>query len=671
MRNIFFALFISLYCSYGASSYGQSGYIYTLAGDGTAGFSGDGGLATAAQLNRPTDVFKDGKGNIYIADRGNNRIRLVNQAGIISTFAGTGTAGYTGDGGPATAATFNAPKRMVVDPSGNMYIADQGNNVIRKIDTTGIISTIAGTGVSGVSGDGGPATVAQLDTPTGVAIDLYGNIYISDSGSSRIRKIDPAGIISTFAGGGSVGFSVDGTAATAVALCTMRYVAVDDTGAVYFTNQNCWHFLRITTDGYLYNVAGNESPSYSGDGGPADSADVEGPFGVCPDNNGNIFLSPNGNNRVRRVNKFGYITTVAGTGAHGYTGDGGPAMAATMGSIYGIYSDSRDNVYIVDMSNNVIRSFTTTSYTDTICVGDTVTLNKNIYTGTWSSASPSVATVDSNTGHVSGIAAGTAIITYNNIAPELFLVTVSGFSIHEDVTNITCYSDRNGIISALANGDAGIFKYRWSNGDSVSSTISGLEPGFYTVRITDTVTKCTEADSFYVSQPDSIIVTALIKNDVCRSGDGSIELGVAGGTAPYSYSWADNNSSSLRTGLKPGAYAVTISDSNNCEDKYTAQVGEDTCYPIIVHDVITPNGDGINDVWVIDGITDYPRNTVQVFDKLGNMVYHKSDYGNEWNGEDDKGEKLPDGTYFYLVKLNAENATGGKNVFTGTILIKR
>jgi len=648
----------------------QSGNIYTMAGNGHAGFSGDGGLATNAQLNQPTDVFKDRLGNIYIGDRGNNRIRKVNTSGIISTIAGNGMAGYTGDGGPALLASLNAPKKAVVDGLGNIYIADEYNNVIRKIDTLGIITTIAGTGIAGFSGDGGPAINAQLDTPTGVAKDIFGNIYISDSGSNRIRKVDASGIISTYAGGGSVGFTIDGVPATSVSLCTMRNVSVDDTGGVYFTNQNCWHFLRITTSGLLYNVAGHDSATYGGDGGPADSANIEGPLGMCPDNRGNIYLSPSGNNRVRRVNTFHYISTVAGTGARGYTGDGGPAMQATFGTIYGIYADSADNVYVADIGNYVIRSFTATSYADTICVGTVVELKRNIYNGTWSSGNAVVATIDTS-GRVTGIYPGTSIITYNNIAPELFLVTVKPSPIIQAfITPVSCYGFDNGSIAVNVTGGSGFYQFAWTDSSSLPY-IDNLYPGAYKLLVSDSLTQCTAPDSFTITQPDSLQVIADVKNDACKSGIGSISLTVRGGTSPYRYLWSNGIAEANLEGLSPGTYTVVVTDNNTCQTKYAAQIEEDTCKVIVVHDVITPNGDGINDVWFIEGIENFPKSTVQVFDKWGDRIYEQVGYNNNWGGRGNNGEILPDGTYFYVVRLNSTNAPNGMDVFKGSILIKR
>jgi len=341
------------------AGFAEAQIITTVAGNGIAGYSGDGGLAISAQLNTPSDVFKDAAGSIYIADRGNNRIRKISPSGIISTVAGNGLASYAGDGGTALSASLNHPNRVIVDHAGNIYIADEGNNVIRFVNTSGIISTIAGNGVAGFSGDGGPANSATLSDPTGVAIDFSGNMYISDRGNSRIRKVNSSGIISTYAGGGLGNYSADGVPATSISLCGQNYVSVDNVGTVYLTNHDCWHFLKVTTTGLVYNVAGSTSASYSGDGGMANTANIEGPSGICPDNLGNVYLCAQQNVRVRKVDALNYITTIAGTGVSEYSGDGGPATDASVSStISGIYADLAGNVYFADMGNNRVRVVT-------------------------------------------------------------------------------------------------------------------------------------------------------------------------------------------------------------------------------------------------------------------------------------------------------------------------
>ena len=210
-----------------------AGDISTVAGNGVAGFSGDGGAATSGQLSDPSGVATDSLGNLFIAEFFGHRIRKVDSSGNISTVAGNGIAGFTGDGGPATSAQVNQPGGVEVDSSGNIFIADQINHRIRKVDSSGNISTVAGNGTQGFGGDGGPATGAQLDHPSGVAVDSSGNIFFTDTGSARIRKVNTSGNISTATGNGTQGFGGDGGAATSAQLAFPRGVSVDSSGNIF------------------------------------------------------------------------------------------------------------------------------------------------------------------------------------------------------------------------------------------------------------------------------------------------------------------------------------------------------------------------------------------------------------------------------------------------------
>ena len=277
------------------------GDISTFAGDGTAGFLGDGSAATAAQLNSPHGVFGDGAGNIYIADVNNNRIRKVDPSGDISTFAGDGTVGSGGDGGAATAAQLNGPQSVFVDGSGNVYIADVNNNRIRKVDPSGDISTFAGDGTVGSGGDGGAATAAQLNGPQSVFVDGSGNVYIADVNNNRIRKVDPSGDISTFAGDGTVGSGGDGGAATAAQLDSPLDVSVDGSGNVYIADTNNNRIRKVDSSGDISTFAGTGTAGFSGDGGPATLAQIFFPHGVSVDGSGNVYIADTANQRIRKV----------------------------------------------------------------------------------------------------------------------------------------------------------------------------------------------------------------------------------------------------------------------------------------------------------------------------------------------------------------------------------
>jgi sugar lactone lactonase YvrE len=353
-----------------------SGVITTVAGNGfgagsenvgnasSGGYSGDGGPATSAELYYPLDVAFDRSDNLYIADAGNNVIRKVDaQTGIISTFAGNGTnpttssgnawgiaGGYSGDGGLATAAQLSWPSGIAFDQTGHLYIADTGNNVIRKVDAnTGVITTVAGNGFgarlqrwgSGAySGDGGPAISAELNWPTGIAVDDAGNLFIADTNNSRVRKVDAqSGIITTVAGNGSFSWGdwpihgVDGPA-TSATVSWPTGVALDKAGHIYVVNSGNPVVLINKIDantGVLSIFAGTQNPGYSGDGGPATAADMNYPCSLAVDGHGDVFTGDVYNYVVRKIDSVsGTISTVAGNGTEGYSGDGGQASSANL-----------------------------------------------------------------------------------------------------------------------------------------------------------------------------------------------------------------------------------------------------------------------------------------------------------------------------------------------------
>ncbi|MBC7865032.1 MAG: T9SS type A sorting domain-containing protein [Bacteroidia bacterium] len=329
--------------------------ITTVAGMGTNGFSGDGGLATSAQLHSPYGMCFDPAGNLYIADALNHRIRMINTAGIITTVAGTGTAGYSGDGNLATSAKLNRPTDVATDAAGNLYIADEFNNCIRKVNTSGIISTYAGTTVSGYTGDGGLAISATMTQPNRMSIDVSGNIYISLYQSSVYRMVNTSGIISTFAGTGTSGFSGDGGLATAAQFDNPCKIVADNNGNFFLADEYNQRIRKINSSGIITTVAGNGSAAFSGDGSLATSASINFIEGISVDISGNLYIPDKSNNRIRKVNTSGIISTIAGTGSAGYTGDGGNAISATINTPEEIIFDSYGNLYFSDYGNNAIR----------------------------------------------------------------------------------------------------------------------------------------------------------------------------------------------------------------------------------------------------------------------------------------------------------------------------
>jgi sugar lactone lactonase YvrE len=339
--------------------------IGTVAGNGTAGYNGEAQLATSASLSQPKGIAFDARGNIYVADQGNHRVRRISVNGSIATIAGTGTAGYSGDGGLAVQAMLNQPMSVAVDASGNVIITDSQNRRIRRIEaTTGIITTIAGTGVEGYSGDGGLATSARIQRAVDVTVDASGNIYFADSVGHRVRRISASGTIITIAGIGTPGFDGDGGVGTSASLNTPLAVALDASATFLYIADPGNHRVRRVrlSDNIITTFAGNgvgggtDTGSFSGDGGLAILAGLNTPEGVAVDAAGEVYIADMANYRIRRVNASnGLITTFAGTGGVGFSGDGGAAASAQFNLPWSVAVNASGNVYVGEFTNNRVR----------------------------------------------------------------------------------------------------------------------------------------------------------------------------------------------------------------------------------------------------------------------------------------------------------------------------
>ena len=345
------------------------------------GYSGDEGAATSAQLSMPSGITLDSLGNLYIADSVNYLIRKVDSSGIITRIAGSLDAsgipvvGYSGDGAAATSAQLYNPSGIAIDSSGNIYIAETNNNVIRKIDSSGIISRFAGSldasgvPVAGYSGDEGAATSAELTAPYGITLDSLGNLYIADSSNHIIRKVDSSGIITRFAGSLDAsgvpiqGYSGDDGVATNAHLDNPSGVAIDSSGNLYIADTNNNLIRKVDSSGIISRFAGSGSldasgvpvAGYSGDEGAATSAELTNPYGITLDSSGNLYICDTGNNRIRKVDSSGIITTVAGNGLTGYYGDGDISIYANLNSPSSATVDSSGYIYIADTYNSLIR----------------------------------------------------------------------------------------------------------------------------------------------------------------------------------------------------------------------------------------------------------------------------------------------------------------------------
>lgn len=416
------ALYIADFGNHRVRKVTADGLIVTVAGNGESGAAGDGGPATAAQLQNPEGVAFTPDGALLIADTGNHRIRRVGLDGAISTLAGAGEPGFGGDGGPATAALLNAAEAIAVGPDGTLYVADTGNHRIRGIGADGVIRTVAGSGQPGFDGDGGPATAAALLGPSGVAVGADGSIFIGDWGNERVRKVGPDGAITTVAGTGAPSRGASGSAAlpgdarpaTSISIETPEGVALAPDGTLYVADTGNGRILRVTPagmattvagkdpgtppqegvpalssvlgspaavaaapDGTLYvaatqdsrvwritpagilsTLAGTGNARFSGDGGRATQADLNYPEGVAVGRDGAVYIADTGNHRIRRVTPDGVITSVAGALLPGFTGDGGPASRARLQDPTGVAVGPDGTVYIADTGNHRIRRVT-------------------------------------------------------------------------------------------------------------------------------------------------------------------------------------------------------------------------------------------------------------------------------------------------------------------------
>ena len=347
-------LFIVDYSNHRILKLDAYGSISTVAGNGLRGFSGDGGQATAAQLDTPNGVFVDAFGALFIADTNNARIRRVEPDGTIRTVAGSGLAGFGGDGGPSTVAMLNVPSGVHVDDGGNLYIADTANHCIRRVDQAGTITTVAGVGRAGFSGDGGPARSAHLQSPFGVFVDRQGAVWVPDFGNERLRRVATDGTIATVAGTGTPGFAGDGGPAIAAQLRGPTEVGEDADGNLYVSDLGNRRVRRITPDGRIDTLAGNGTPGFSGDAGPARSAQLLLPSDVCVDER-NTYIADTRNHRIRRIDEREIITTAAGNGRAGFGGDGAAALAATLNQPASVISDRAGGIFFADKGNHRIR----------------------------------------------------------------------------------------------------------------------------------------------------------------------------------------------------------------------------------------------------------------------------------------------------------------------------
>ncbi len=592
--------------------------ITTIAGTGTSGFTGDGGAATAARLSNPYGVIADNNGNIYIADDGNNVVRKISRNGIITTIAGNDSAGFSGDGGAATAAQLHLPGAVAVDSSGNVYVADQLNDRIRKITPSGIITTFAGNGGATYAGDGGPATAASLFRPCGVAVDTFGNVYIADQYNHRIRKVNTSGVISTIAGHSGGSFGGDGYPATAAYLYYPEGVAVDRYGNVYIADSYNNRIRKVNTSGIISTVAGNGTSGFSGDTGAATAAKLNLPYSVTVDGSGVMYIADEFNHRIRKVNASGIITTFAGTGTGAYSGDAGVATVARLDYPTGVSVDQFGNVFIADLGNNRVRkigpaAIYVASGSTAFCVGATITLGDSTTGGTWTSSNSGVATVNTSTGVVTGISAGTATITYGisghgnvtlgvtvNAAPTSGTIsgasgacmgtsatltsTVSGGIWGSTDTSIAWVSPYTGVVNAHV---AGLDTITYSVYSSCGTAVANHNFLVQTVpaapaAISGASTLCAGASTTYTDATAGGTWASSAPSIATVSASSGLVAGIASGTATISYVVANSCGASFASrsvsvsGSVPSVAAISTGATSVCAGGGTITLADAT-----------------------------------------------------------------------------------------------
>ena len=331
--------------------------IQTLAGSGSTTYAGDGAAATNAGLY-VAGLASGPNGSFYVADYGNSRVRQVSSNGIINTLIGTGSLTFAGDGGPSQAATIGTPRAVIMDKSANFYVTDTSNYRVRKIGPNGTVSTIAGSGTPSYIGDNGPATSAGLNSPYALAVDLRGNLYIAENSGNRIRRVDTNGIITTYAGTNAGGYSGDAGPANVAKLNSPSGLACDAAGNLYIADTGNFRIRKVDTNGIISTLIGTNSIAFAGDGGPGVNATLSSPSGVAVDAYGNLFIADKGNNRVRCLDTNGIISTVVGNGTTGFTGDGGSATNSGLAQPYALAFDADGGLLIADQSHFRVRRAT-------------------------------------------------------------------------------------------------------------------------------------------------------------------------------------------------------------------------------------------------------------------------------------------------------------------------
>jgi sugar lactone lactonase YvrE len=695
LNQIVFSSLIAL----ASSSVANSQTITTVAGViGSPGYVGDAGPANNARFNQPRAVATDNDGNLYIADMRNHVIRKVNPNGIVNTVAGNGTAGTAGAGGPATAAQLAQPTGMTIDNDGNIYIADYNASVIKKVTTSGIMTIFAGNGTEGFSGDGGPASQAKLYRPTAVAVDKEGSLYISDASNKVIRKVTKAGVITTIAGvPGRAGYAGDGGPATKALLTQPAGIAVDYSGNVYIADPSNSVIRKVNPSGIITTFAGTGVAGYSGDNGPAIKAQFQigSPQGLAVDPAGNVYASDYQNHAIRKINAKGIITTIAGNGAPDYAGDGGPAILAKIWYPIGIATDAGGNVFITDSYNNTIReivssctaptpSFDQQPISKSVCKGGnttfTVTVN-NADNYQWQQFQPATGEwIELSDGaNFSGVTTNT--LTVNGITDKMnnnqFRVMANNAckTLFSNKASLTVTGGANPTLAiapalnGMCTGSPAAFTVKVTNGGAAPAykwIVNGNDAGSNSQTYSNAALANGDKVSCVLTSAAGCAGGQIVSNVIeVKMGSApevktnteikifegfSAKLSAVSENQISGYSWspaagvtAAHTANPIVKPAKTTTYKVTAVNASGCAG--TAEVTVTVVKRIVMPKTFSAKG-GVFQIPSVDPA--FNLGTFQVLNAAGKVVFSTTDINKGWNGTI-SGAKAPVGKYTYSI----------------------
>lgn len=596
--------------------------ITTIAGNHTQGFSGIGGPAVNAELGLLYGVAVDLTGNVYAADQSNNVIWKISAGGVISLYAGTGQQGYSGDGGQANQALLYQPEWLGLDPNGNLYFTDQQGIFIRKVTAGGVITTVAGNPAQHFSGgDGGPLAQASFNSIRGVVCH-QSDIYISDNNS--IRKVNAAGIISTIAGTGVSGYAGDGGPAIAAQLNEPYGVAIDDAGNIYIPDANNNVVRKINPAGIISTIAGvGQSAGFMGDGGPAVVAKFDFPWALTVDYHGNIFIADEGNWEIREIDNSGIITNYAGDHQVGYSGDGGPASAAGISYPPALACDDKGDLFLTDVFNYVVREIRP-------CMPAAGTEN------------PGVSIATASTTVCSGFPVKFAATATDGGKDATFQWAINGVNAGPDSSVF--------VTDSLGDGDVV---------SCILTVVSSCKAPVRSGPIAMTVLPSPRVEV----RPDTGIAFGQ-----------SLVLATVVGGPPPTYQWVPAAGLSSATVADPVAmpavtttYTLTVSAANGCAESDSVKIS--VYRRLALPGAFTPNGDGRNDVFRIPPGIDLQLGRFAVYNRAGERVFETGDIAQGWDGTLG-GTRQPGGVYVWVIEY-VDLLTEKRVRKTGTVVLVR